>query len=100
MGDLNCGLIFKTYEQAEVYIELNSTPESILHNKIKNWLCVNDDGWRADWDDGDQMKWYIFSYVGETERRASLIECDTDTVCGNVYMSEENAEKLVKILNS
>lgn len=63
-----------------------------------SWLEENDDGWKPDWKDEDQTKYYIF-YNNSNNRyniRTSYIV--KNTLC--VYMSKDNAHKLCGLLNN
>ena len=62
------------------------------------WLSENDDGWKADWSNGNQFKHYL--YFSEDSKKSYQLA--SSRFCHNlngIYMSEENANKLCKLLN-
>lgn len=63
---------------------------------IENWLIRNDDGWRADWNDNTQAKHFI--YYNNRDNRWETGYCATYNH-NQIVMSEENADKLLEILN-
>ena len=63
-----------------------------------SWLEENDDGWKPDWEDEDQTKYYVVynnSYNRYSVRKSYIVE---NTLC--VYMSNDNAYKLCGLLNN
>ena len=68
------------------------------HNRLLAWLSENDDGWREDWSRRNNGNWsvsYSFTYK---EYKAYDYAYTKDLL--DIYMSEENAHKLCKLLNS
>jgi hypothetical protein len=62
------------------------------------WLKENDDGWRADWDDNDQAKHYVyFKRLTEKWEAGSFYFCQEPN---KAYMSKANAQKLSELINS
>ena len=48
------GLVFKTKEEAEKYDK-----ERILLFKLHKWAEEHNEGWTPDWEDGDEIKYFI-----------------------------------------
>lgn len=68
-----------------------------VHNRLLAWLAENDDGWVADWSDDKQVKWFVFY-----NPRKNMWHCGGNSFtigAGTIYMSQQNAEKLCKLLN-
>lgn len=63
---------------------------------IENWLIRNDDGWRPDWNDNTQAKYYIC--YNNRDNRWGTDYCAAYN-CNQIVMSKENADKLLEILN-
>ena len=61
------------------------------------WLSENSDGWTANWSDIDQEKWYITFCKKENMYKKSHIVYIKSI--NTIYMSENNAEKLARLLN-
>lgn len=66
-----------------------------------SWLEENDDGWKPDWNDADQAKFFVAYSDNSTPE--GIIYCvqqnfSTKNLTG-VYMSENNADKLCRLLN-
>jgi hypothetical protein len=88
---LGFGNIYKTKEQAEKAAETMRK-----HNRVLAWLTNNDDGWKADWDDAFQAKWYMFL----DHREKWVIDYIYYYMAqGTVYMSEANAKELARQIN-
>ena len=66
-----------------------------------SWLEENDDGWKPDWNDADQPKFFVANSDNSTPE--GIIYCvqqnfsTKNLTC--VYMSEDNADKLCRLLN-
>ena len=88
------GTKYQTKEQAEW-----ARDKMRAYNRQLAWLAENDDGWRADWSKSTtqtQCKYYISFYRGNY-----VVNYSSDiTELSIIYMSETNAEKLAKLLNS
>lgn len=61
------------------------------------WLSENNDGWTADWNNIDQEKWYIYYNNKSTEYSSAPKQLGR--TMNTIYMSENNAEKLCRLLN-
>ena len=61
------------------------------------WLAENDDGWVADWNDSQQLKYYI--YTAHSSNKITTYTNFTDQSFGIIYMSESNAIKLAQLMN-
>ena len=61
------------------------------------WLSENNDGWTADWNNIDQEKWYIYYNNKSTEYSSAPKQLGR--TMNTIYMSENNAEKLARLLN-
>jgi len=86
------GHVYGTEEQAKQARDLMRS-----FNRQLKWLAENDDGWRADWSDFDQKKWYV-TYIHNI-RRYGVSYNGAYQMVGVVYMSEDNAKKLCNLLN-
>ena len=62
------------------------------------WLRENDDGWFADWDNRDQLKYQV-TYNHREKVWVRLYTTGLQDIAG-VYMSKSNADKLLDLLNS
>ena len=91
--DIECSL-FKKESHVKRYIEIQH--ENTIWNQISRWVIENDDGWRVDWDDDSQTKWHIY-YAGDP--KLWFTSMSISKIWSTVYMSEDNAKKLVEILN-
>ena len=60
-----------------------------------SWISENDDGWIADWENCDQLKYYVVQ-TGKNIYNTSIARQNKDLA--TVYMSELNATKLSKLL--
>ena len=86
--------IYKTEEVAQKALAFKKSRK--IWNFIENWVMHNST-FEPDWNDGEQVKYYIW-YDSETSIWDMYYTYTTNV--GIVYMSEEECEKLVKILNS
>lgn len=68
------------------------------YNRLLVWLSENDDGWKADWNDQEQCKHYI--YFCSRSREYATTYNHTTQILITVHMSQDNAEKLCKLLNN
>jgi len=87
------GVEYQTSEQAEWARDLMRS-----FNRQLAWLSENDDGWRANWSEGIQDKYWVY-YV------AKYNTYNIDSSClirylNIIYMSEENAKKLCELLKN
>ena len=62
------------------------------------WLAENDDGWVADWNDSQQLKYYIYTAHSSSNKITTYTNF-TDQSFGIIYMSESNAIKLAQLMN-
>ena len=60
------------------------------------WLTENDDGWVADWENCDQLKYYV-TQTGKNIYDTAIARQVKDLA--TVYMSDLNATKLSNLLN-
>lgn len=87
------GRFYQSKEQAEWARDKMRT-----HNRLLAWLAENDDGWREDWREDNNGNWSVdYSFV-DKEYTAYDYSYTKDLI--GIYMSEENANKLCKLLNS
>ncbi len=63
------------------------------------WLAENDDGWVADWNDSQQLKYYIYTAHSSNSNKITTYTNFTDQSFGIIYMSESNAIKLAQLMN-
>ena len=61
------------------------------------WLSENSDGWTANWSDIDQEKYYIT--FCKKDRMYKKLHAVYIRSINTIYMSENNAEKLCRLLN-
>lgn len=89
----NPGFNSKTYAE-----EVAKTVYSL--KAIASWLEENDDGWKPEWNNYDQCKYYIaYSYSKSKPKTYVKHESFWDENLTCVYMSEANADKLCDLLN-
>ena len=93
-GKKDLANIYKTKETAKKALEFKKSRK--VWNFIENWAMHNST-FEPDWEDGEQVKYYIW-YDSETSIWDMYYTYTTNV--GIIYMSEEECEKLVKILNS
>lgn len=86
------GTLYKTEEQA-----VKARDAMRKHNRLLAWLAENDDGWDADWDNDDKAKWSVH-YKHISKSYETVVNYSVRSL-GTVYMSQNNAEKLAKLLN-
>lgn len=63
-----------------------------------SWLEENDDGWKPDWEDEDQVKCRV-AYSNNKNRYETITRYMVKDTIG-VYMSKDNAHKLCELLNT
>ena len=69
-----------------------------IHNRLLAYVAEFDKGWKADWTNADQSKYFVdFNHV-TNEYYANKRVCSR--TIGQVYMSKECAEELCSKLNS
>lgn len=83
------------YETEEEAIYASKALRS--HARQLKWLSENNDGFIADWNNLDQEKWYIY-YNNKSTEYSSAPKKLGRTI-NTIYMSEDNAEKLCRLLN-
>ena len=110
-GKCNASLIDAVYEcstmnekYSEAGLEYSTESEAITASKALRayarqlkWLSENSDGWTANWNNIDQEKWYIYYNNKSTEY--SSAQKQLVRTMNTIYMSENNAEKLCRLLN-
>ena len=88
----NAGLEYETEEEA-----IKASKEIRAYARQLKWLSENNDGWTADWNNVDQEKWYItFCKKDSMYRKLHVVYIKS---INTIYMSENNAEKLARLLN-
>lgn len=105
------GEIFRHYaysttnkKYSEVGLEYETESEAIKASKAirsyarqLKWLSENSDGFIADWNNIDQKKYYItFCKEDSMYRKLHVVYIKS---INTIYMSENNAEKLARLLN-
>ena len=68
------------------------------HARQLAWLSENDDGWKADWSNGNQSKYYIYIQL-DSKKSSQIASSRLYRNLNGIYMSKENANKLSKLLN-
>lgn len=86
------GLSYKTQSQADSAAKAIRT-----YARQLAWLAENDDGWIADWNDSQQLKYYV--YIEHSSNKIKLYRNFIDQSFGIIYMSQTNAEKLAQLMN-
>ena len=83
---------FQTVDQADLAMKaLHSYALQLI------WLAENEDGWKADWSDNKQCKYYVsYSY---RNKNFEVVYCYAINYLGLIYMSQDNAAKLAKLMN-
>lgn len=93
-GAIASVLSYKTQSQAEQAAKaLRSYARQLA------WLAENDDGWVADWNDSQQLKYYIYTAHSSSSNKITTYTNFTDQSFGIIYMSESNATKLAQLMN-
>ena len=86
------GLAYQTKEQA-----MQAAKALRSYARQLRWFYEHDDGWIADWNDTSKPK---SSIAFDEPRNRYSVKRDYDfNNINNIYMSEENAEKLCRLLN-
>jgi len=87
------GHFYQTKEQAEW-----ARDKMRSFNRQLAWLAENDDGWREDWSNSSQNKWYIG--YDHSRKRYVVMSANYFKDLKKIYMSADNAKKLADLLNS
>lgn len=87
-------VIYATEEIAEKALEFEK--DRRVWNFIKNWV-IHNSTFRPDWNDNMQCKYYIWY---DSKNSVWNTYWTSGTYTSAVYMSKEEANRLVKILNS
>lgn len=110
-GYWNVALTEKPYKSTikneryrEAGVEYETEEEAVKASKALRsyarqlkWLSENSDGWTADWSDINQEKYKVRFC---NSKKKYDIESNIDYSCINtIYMSENNAKKLARLLN-
>ena len=105
------GEVFRPYaysttseKYSEAGMEYETEEEAIKASKALRsyarqlkWLSENSDGFVADWNNVDQKKWYItFCKKENMYKKLHIVYIKA---LNTIYMSENNAEKLCRLLN-
>ena len=88
----SAGLEYETEEEA-----IKASKAIRAYARQLKWLSENNDGWTADWNNIDQEKWYIYYNNKSTEYSSAPKQLGR--TMNTIYMSENNAEKLCRLLN-
>ena len=110
-GNWNASLVEKHYEcmttnkkYSEAGLEYESEEEAIKASKAirayarqLKWISENSDGWKEDFEDYKQKKNYII-YNNRDKIYDIAYNFENNNV-NTIYMSENNAEKLCRLLN-
>ena len=84
---------FQTVAQADLAMKaLHSYALQLI------WLAENEDGWKADWSDADQPKYYVV-YLHKS-KKFEIDYCYATNYLGAIYMSKDNATKLAQLMNN
>jgi len=92
-SEVSAGLRYSSKEKAE-----EAAKAIRSYARQLKWLAENDDGWKANWSNGNQFKHYV--YFSEDYKKSYQVT--SSSFCHNlngIYMSKENANKLCKLLN-
>ena len=98
----DCIITIENYSEAGM--EYETEEEAIKASKALRsyarqlkWLSENSDGWEANWSDIDQEKYYItFCKKENMYKKLYIVYIKS---INTIYMSENNAEKLCRLLN-
>jgi hypothetical protein len=95
--------IMEAYEKgAEIEYQARLLP--LARDKMRSfnrqlaWLAENDDGWREDWNDIKQKKWFIY-YDHRKKSYGASYETENQDL-NKIYMSEYNVKILAEALNN
>lgn len=110
-GKWNISLINEPYKSniknrryREAGVEYETEEEAVkafkalrAYTRQLKWLSENNDGWTADWNNTKQQKSYV-TYDNEHKTYDIVYNFENNNV-NTIYMSENNAEKLARLLN-
>lgn len=110
-GEWNISLFYEPYKTniqnkryTEAGVEYETEEEAAKASKAirayarqLKWLSENNDGWTADWNNTKQQKSYV-TYDNEHKTYDIVYNFENNNV-NTIYMSENNAEKLARLLN-
>ena len=83
---------FQTVDQADLAMKaLYSYARQLI------WLAENDDGWKADWLDQNQCKYYV-EYSRSSKKFQATWRYGINHL-NFIYMSQDNATKLAQLMN-
>lgn len=85
-------MTYQTQEQAE-----QAAKAIRLYARQLAWLEENSDGWKPDWKDISEDKYYI--YYDEKTNNYGINSNQVHKSLNTIYMSKKNAEKLCQLLN-
>lgn len=88
----NAGFEYETEEEA-----IKASKAIRSYARQLKWLSENNDGWTDNWNNIDQEKWYIYYNNKSTEYSSAPKQLGR--TINTIYMSENNAEKLCRLLN-
>lgn len=85
-------MTYQTQEQAE-----QAAKAIRSYARQLAWLEENSDGWKPDWENTFEDKYYI--YYNEKTNNYAVNSNNVHKSLNTIYMSKENAEKLCQLLN-
>lgn len=85
-------MTYQTQEQAE-----QAAKAIRSYARQLAWLEENSDGWKPDWKNTFEDKYYI--YYNEKTNNYAVNSNNVHKSLNTIYMSKENAEKLCQLLN-
>ena len=89
---LEAGMEYETEEEA-----IKASKALRSYARQLKWLSENSDGWKPDWKDTSKEKYYI--YYDEKINDYNINSNQRHKNINTIYMSENNAEKLCRLLN-
>ena len=103
-GHWNASLIDRPYKTNEAGFEYSTEEEAIKATKALRsyarqlkWLSENEDNFKPDWNNISQQKYYV-TYDNKHKIYDIGFNFENTNV-NTIYMSENNAEKLCRLLN-
>ena len=102
--DHPCKTNIKNKRYTEAGLEYETEEEAIYASKALReyarqlkWLSENSDGWKPDWKDTFNEKYYI--YYDEKTNDYNINSNQVHKNINTIYMSKKNAQKLCQLLN-
>lgn len=97
-GAASSGLTYKTKTKGDTAAKTLRS-----YARLLSWLSENDDGWEPNWNDDSQQKFYLrkdHNKALEPNSRYYVENNNSLQSVAVVYMSQQNANKLCKLLNN